>query len=54
MNDDGSFTICADSVKRWQRQMATSYSALPKEERLSDIAEARGYLAAVIAYISAE
>ena len=35
-NDDGSFTIPADKVTRWQRQMETPYVDLTENERTSD------------------
>ena len=36
MNEDGSCTIPANLVSRWQRQKETFYEDLPKEERYSD------------------
>lgn len=39
-NPDGTFTINADKVARWTRQMNTSFAALPHQEQLSDYAEA--------------
>lgn len=39
-NDDGTFTIDAESVKRWQRQMKASYLELPENEKNSDRVEA--------------
>lgn len=44
-NTDGTFTINADKVERWQRQMKTPYTALPDEEKESDRAEADHILA---------
>jgi hypothetical protein len=35
-NPDGSFTIPAEKVERWQRQMSTEYNALPDKEQESD------------------
>jgi hypothetical protein len=35
-NDDGSLTIPAEKVERWERQAATPYSALSEAERESD------------------
>jgi hypothetical protein len=39
-NPDGSVTIPAELVARWQRQLATPYSDLPPNEQASDLAEA--------------
>ena len=36
MNEDGSCTIPASLVDRWQRQKETFYEDLPEEERYSD------------------
>ena len=44
-NDDGSITIPKDLVKRWHRQMRTSYDDLPVEEQISDVAEAHKMIA---------
>jgi hypothetical protein len=35
-NEDGSLTIPADKVERWERQMATPYSELSEQEKMSD------------------
>lgn len=35
-NEDGSMTIPASKVKRWQRQMKTSYQDLSEKEKDSD------------------
>lgn len=35
-NEDGSVTIPADKVSRWQRQMATDYKDLTESEKKSD------------------
>ena len=40
-NPDGTFTMNADSVERWERQMNTSYAALSENEKESDRIEAR-------------
>ncbi len=40
LHPDGSVTIPAEYVQRWQRQMHTAYSDLPAEEQKSDQAEA--------------
>ena len=36
MNEDGSVTIPADKVERWQRQIKTPYSELTEQEKDSD------------------
>lgn len=36
MNEDGTFTMQADKVERWQRQMNTPYDQLTDQERNSD------------------
>lgn len=46
-NTDGSFSIDADSVIRWTRQVDTLFDDLPPEERRSDYAEADKMLAIV-------
>lgn len=35
-NEDGSLTIPADKVKRWSKQMETSYEDLTDKEKQSD------------------
>ncbi len=39
-NDDGTFTMDADKVARWTRQMKTSYADLSGSEQESDRKEA--------------
>lgn len=39
-NNDGTFTMDADKVERWKRQMETPYDRLPTKEQLSDQIEA--------------
>lgn len=44
-NPDGSFTIPADLVSRWERQIKTDYEKLPENEKDSDRAEAERMIA---------
>jgi len=46
-NLDGSLTIPADLVARWERLMETPYAQLTDEERESDREQVRRYLAIV-------
>lgn len=50
-NEDGSFTINADSAQRWKRQMETKYVDLPDNEKLSDLAEADKMMAIFHKYV---
>ena len=43
-NEDCSFTINADKVARWHRQLETDYADLPQAEQDSDRAEADRFL----------
>jgi hypothetical protein len=43
-NDDGSLTLPADLVSRWERLMCTPYSQLTEEERESDREQVRRYI----------
>ncbi len=44
MNPDGTFTINADKVGRWQRQINTEYPDLSEQEKNSDRIEADKFL----------
>lgn len=46
-NEDGSMTIPADKVARWQRQAHTRYSDLSPQEQASDLEQADKVLAAL-------
>ena len=52
LNVDGSFTIPADKVERWQRQMNTDYSGLSEKEQISDIEMVNRYLAILGEHLS--
>lgn len=39
-NEDGSYTIPGDKVRRWKRQMKTDYDELLASERESDLEQA--------------
>lgn len=43
-NSDGSLTIPAELVSRWERLMKTSYADLTEEERESDREQVQRYL----------
>ena len=44
-NQSGTITIPKELVKRWKRQMNTSYENLPANEQLSDIDESHKMIA---------
>lgn len=46
-NDDGSFTIPADKVARWSRQIETPYTQLSEAEKESDRHQADKILAVI-------
>lgn len=48
MNQNGTATIPAWAVERWQRQMKTLYSNLSENEKDSDRAEADRVLAIIV------
>ncbi|MCL4863980.1 MAG: hypothetical protein KJZ93_31520 [Caldilineaceae bacterium] len=43
----GGWTIAAESLERWRRQMNTDYADLPESEKASDRAEADKMLAII-------
>lgn len=47
-NDDGSLTIPADKVERWQRQIDTPYAELSEREKDSDREQADKILGVLI------
>lgn len=46
-NSDGSYTIPADEVARWQQQIATAYEDLDEDEKKSDREQADRVLEAL-------
>ena len=46
-NEDGSWTMPAWAVERWQRQIATCYFNLSEDEKESDRVEADKFLALI-------
>jgi hypothetical protein len=51
-NGDGSFTIPAEKVERWKRQMSTPYYDLPEEEKVSDREQSRKVVESLFGYKS--
>ena len=49
-NADGTWTMPADLVERWARQMKTPYAELPESEKSSDRDEADKMLAIIGVY----
>ena len=47
-NDDGSLTIPAELVARWQKQIDTHYDELSEEEKDSDREQVQAYLPLVV------
>ena len=50
-NDDGSLTIPADLVERWERQIATPYDELSAREQQPDLQEVDRYWPLIDHYI---
>jgi len=51
-NADGTWTMPAWAVERWQRQMAASFEDLPEDEKETDRREADKYLGIIEEYIA--
>lgn len=51
-NSDGSVTIPADSVDRWERQVQTPYSELSEREKQSDREEVARILPIIKEYMA--
>lgn len=47
--DGGDLLIPGDLVRRWEKQIATSYSELTEEEKESDREQVRKYLPLIVA-----
>jgi len=47
-NEDGSLTIPAELVERWERQIATPYEELTEEEKESDRLQVHRYLSLLV------
>jgi len=43
-NEDGSFTVNAESMNRWLRQVASDYKSLSGKEQDSDREQAKKYI----------
>jgi hypothetical protein len=52
VNPDGTFTIPAEYVERWYRQMQTAYQELPENEKQSDLKEANEIITIVERYLN--
>lgn len=50
LNDDGTYTLPADRVQRWQRQMNTPYGELSESEKDSDREQVGKVLAVILPY----
>jgi hypothetical protein len=52
--DDGSLTIPAELVQRWEEQIATPYAQLPESEKESDREQVRRYLPVLLAALTSD
>jgi Zn-dependent M32 family carboxypeptidase len=50
--DDGSLTIPAELVTRWEKQTSTAYSELSEAEKESDREQVRRYLSVIAAALA--
>ncbi len=48
---DGSITLPADLVARWEQQIATDYAGLSPEEKESDRVQVRRYLPIILSAV---
>jgi len=53
-HDDGSLTIPTALVARWERQSATPYDQLSKEEKVADRAQVARYWQLIAACVAPE
>lgn len=53
-DDDGSLTIPAALVERWERQIATPYAALTAREQASDMEQVDRYWPLIVAALERE